>query len=124
MNLEPNQNRIVVKREEYVPNNTSKGGIVMPEGSSTTKQKSFTGKVVAVPKDPYEEYTSVPAEYAKDAKDAKNTICCGTSIDKRFSVGDIVVFDKNAGIEISHENEDYLVLHFDDVLVKIKTEKK
>lgn len=108
MKLEPNEKRLVVEKIEAVAEPMSKGGIHLPDGSSPTKSKSRTGKVVAVP------LSEVTPEGAVGKFG-------GLSLDQpRFSVGDVVVFDKHAGTDVSVDGTDYLILHFDDVLVKIK----
>ena len=96
MRLIPNDKRLVVEKIEETSDPKSKGGLFLPEGSSPTKSKSRTGKVVAVPTE---------------------TACC---LVQRFSIGDVVVFDKHAGTDITVEGREYLILHFDDVLVKME----
>jgi chaperonin GroES len=97
MNLVPNEKRLVVEKIEASADPKSKGGLFLPEGSTPTKTKSRQGKVVATP--------------------GSEANCCAVP---KFEVNDIVVFDKNAGTEITVDGQDYLILHFDDVLVKIK----
>ncbi len=108
MNLEPNEKRLVVEKIEAVAEPVSKGGIHLPDGSSPTKSKSRTGKVVAVP---LSEAVS---------EDSVGKFGMASLDQPRFSVNDVVVFDKHAGTDVTVDGKDYLILHFDDVLVKIK----
>lgn len=99
MKLIPNEKRLVVQKIEETADPKSKGGLFLPEGSSPTKSKSRTGKVVATP------------------NSNENSGCC--VISERFEVNDVIVFDKHAGTDITVDGQEYLILHFDDVLVKI-----
>jgi len=94
--LVPNDKRLVVQKIEEVAEPKSKGGIHLPEGSSPTKSKSRNGRIVAVPSE---------------------SGCC---LQPKFEVGDVIVFDKHAGTDITVDGQEYLILHFDDVLVKLK----
>lgn len=94
--LVPNEKRLVVEKIEEEQNVQTPGGLYVPEGSSMTKSKSRTGKIVAIP--------------------VFDPGCC---IFPRFSVGDKVVFDKHAGTDITVDGKEFIILHFDDVLVKI-----
>lgn len=95
--LVPNEKRLVVEKTEEKQDLQTPGGLYVPEGSSLTKSKSRTGRIVAVPK--------------------SDSGCCGFT--PRFSVGDKIVFDKHAGTDITVDGKEFLILHFDDVLVKI-----
>jgi chaperonin GroES len=78
----------IVEREE-----TSASGIVLPD---TAKEKPQTAKVVAVGEGKLDsDGQRVPVEVAQ---------------------GDVIVFAKYSGTEISLDGEDYMILDADDIL--------
>ena len=78
----------IVEREE-----TTASGIVLPD---TAKEKPQTAKVVAVGEGKLDKYDQrVPVE---------------------VSQGDVIVFAKYSGTEISLDGEDYMILDADDIL--------
>jgi chaperonin GroES len=78
----------IVEREE-----TTASGIVLPD---TAKEKPQTAKVVAV------------GEGKLDKDDQRVPV--------EVSQGDVIVFAKYSGTEISLDGEDYMILEADDIL--------
>lgn len=85
--MKPINDRVVVKPAPA--DEKTKGGIIIPD---TAKEKPQRGEVVAV----------------GPGKDG---------IDMNVSNGDIVLYGKYAGQEISWEGNDYLIMREDDILV-------
>ena len=92
MNLKPLDDRIVVRPNEAETQTAS--GLVIPD---TAKEKPQQGEVLAV----------------GPGKRAENT---GELIPVDISVGDIVLYSKYGGTEITVDGEDLLVLNGRDVL--------
>jgi len=67
----------------------TKGGIIIPD---TAKEKPQRGKVIAV---------------GPGKDDVKMTV----------KKGDVVLYGKYSGTELSHEGNDYLIMREDDILV-------
>ena len=88
--MKPINDRVVVKPAPA--EEKTKGGIIIPD---TAKEKPQRGEVVAVG----------PGKSGKD--EAKMSV----------KVGDIVLYGKYAGQELSHEGVDYLIMREDDILV-------
>lgn len=88
--MKPINDRVIVKAAAAEVK--TKGGLLLPE---TAKEKPQRGEVIAVG----------PGKSGKD--EVKMTV----------KVGDIVLFGKYAGQEISHEGNDYLIMREDDILV-------
>ncbi len=91
MNFKPLGDRALVKiveREEKTPS-----GIVLPD---TAKEKPQTAEVVSVGE-------------GKLDKD-------GQRVPLEVSQGDVIVFAKYSGTEISLDGEDYMILDGDDIL--------
>ena len=91
MNFKPLGDRALVKiveREEKTPS-----GIVLPD---TAKEKPQTAEVVSVGE-------------GKLDKD-------GQRVPLEVSQGDVIVFAKYSGTEISLDGEDYMILDADDIL--------
>lgn len=95
MNLQPLEDRIVVRSLEA--ESTTASGLVIPE---TAKEKPQQGEVLAVG----------PGRRSDT----------GDLIPVDVSVGDIVVYSKYGGTEISHGGEDFLILNARDVLAIVK----
>jgi chaperonin GroES len=91
MKLKPINDRIVIKPAPA--EEKTKGGIIIPD---TAKEKPQRGEVVAV---------------GPGKEDVKMTV----------KVGDIVLYGKYSGQELSHEGVDYLIMREDDVLVIIQS---
>lgn len=75
----------------------SAGGIIIPD---TAKEKPQKGTVVAVGKGKYADQT-------------------GTLIPMHVKAGDVIMYGKYGGTEISIEGEDYLIMRASDILIKL-----
>ncbi len=95
MNLQPLEDRIVVRSLEA--ESTTASGLVIPE---TAKEKPQQGAVLAVG----------PGRRSDT----------GDLIPVDVAVGDVVVYSKYGGTEISHGGEDYLILNARDILAIVK----
>lgn len=96
MNLEPREDRLVVRPTESEA--TTASGLVIPD---TAKEKPQQGEVLAVGPGKRSEQT-------------------GDLIPVDIAVGDVVVYAKYGGTEISSEGEDVLILSARDVLAVVK----
>jgi chaperonin GroES len=96
MNLQPLDDRIVVKQGES--EETTASGLVIPD---TAKEKPQQGEVLAVGPGKRSEQT-------------------GELIALDISVGDTVVYSKYGGTEITVEGQEVLILNARDVLAIIK----
>jgi len=94
MHIRPLHDRIIVQRvEESTP---SPGSLVIPDSA---KEKPQQGKVIAAGNGRYtDEGTRVPLDVA---------------------AGDLILFGKYSGQEITLDGEEYLVLREDDVLAAL-----
>ena len=95
MNLQPLEDRIVVKPQESEA--TTASGLVIPD---TAKEKPQQGEVLAVG----------PGRRSDT----------GELIPVGISTGDVVVYSKYGGTEITVEGEDVLILSSRDVLAIVK----
>jgi len=95
MNLHPLDDRIVVRPSEA--EQTTASGLVIPD---TAKEKPQQGEVLAV----------------GPGRRAETT---GEIIPLDVKVGDIVVYSKYGGTEITEGGEDLLILNGRDVLAKV-----
>jgi chaperonin GroES len=95
MNLQPLEDRIVVRPKESEA--TTASGLVIPD---TAKEKPQQGEVLAVG----------PGRRADT----------GELIPVGISPGDVVVYSKYGGTEITVEGEDVLILSSRDVLAIVK----
>jgi len=95
MNLQPLEDRIVVRSSE--PEETTTSGLVIPD---TAKEKSQQGEVLAVG----------PGRRAEQS---------GEIIPMDIKAGDKVVYSKYGGTEITVDGEDLLILTSRDVLAKV-----
>lgn len=95
MSLHPLDDRIVVKPSES--EETTASGLVIPD---TAKEKPQQGEVLAV----------------GPGRRAEST---GEIIPLDIAVGDVVVYSKYGGTEISSEGHDLLVLSSRDILAKV-----
>ncbi len=91
MKLEPLGDRVVIKPIEEEGERTSGGGIIIP--ATASKEKPQTGKVIAIGTD--------------------------EEVVKSLNVGDMVIYAKYGGTEISLDNEDYIILEFGDIKAKV-----
>ncbi|HMF83715.1 MAG TPA: co-chaperone GroES [Acidimicrobiia bacterium] len=95
MNLKPLEDRIVVRAQEAEETTTS--GLVIPD---TAKEKPQQGEVLAVGPGRRSDQT-------------------GDLIPVDVGVGDVVVYSKYGGTEITVDGEDLLILTSRDVLAKV-----
>ena len=91
MNLQPVQDRVVVKITEEKENKTA-GGIILPE--TAAKEKPQMAEVLAVGTD--------------------------EKLNEAVKKGDNVIFAKYAGTEVKLNDENYLILKFEDILAIVK----
>ena len=96
MNLQPREDRIVVRPSES--EETTASGLVIPD---TAKEKPQQGEVLAVGPGKRSEQT-------------------GELIPVDVEVGDLVVYAKYGGTEINNGGEDVLILSARDVLAVVK----
>jgi chaperonin GroES len=99
MNLQPLEDRIVVQASEA--EETTASGLVIPD---TAKEKPQQGEVLAVG----------PGRRSEQS---------GEIIPVDVAVGDIVIYSKYGGTEITVDGEDVLVLTSRDVLAKVTGKK-
>ncbi|MBL7130417.1 MAG: co-chaperone GroES [Candidatus Omnitrophica bacterium] len=95
MNIQPLGDRILIKPLEA--EEKTKGGIVLPD---TAKEKPQEGKIVAVGKGRILESGKVEPLEVK--------------------VGDIVLYGRYSGTEITKDGEEYLFVKEEDILAIIK----
>ena len=95
MALVPLGDRILVKRSDNDEEMTS-GGIIIPD---TAKEKPQEGEVVAVGNG--------------------RLLDSGDRQPVDVAVGDLVLFAKYGGTEVSYDNNEYLILREDDILAKV-----
>ena len=92
ISIKPLEDRIVVKANEAEQKTAS--GLVIPD---TAKEKPQEGKVIAVG----------PGRFDEDGE---------KRIPMDIKTGDIVVFSKYGGTEVTYDGKDYLLLSARDVL--------
>ncbi|GEP19094.1 co-chaperone GroES [Pediococcus argentinicus] len=92
--LKPLADRVVLEAQEEEEQTV--GGIVL---ASNAKEKSQTGKVVAV----------------GEGQVLEN----GQKVPMTVKVGDKVLYDKYAGTEVSYDNQKYLVVHEKDLIAVV-----
>ncbi len=95
MNIRPLHDRVVIERVEE--EQTTPGGIVIPD---TAKEKPYRGEVKAVGNGKLLENGEVRPLDVK--------------------VGDVVLFGKYAGTEVTIGDEDYLIMREEDILAVIE----
>jgi chaperonin GroES len=100
MSLQPLEDRIVVRPGDA--EETTVSGLVIPD---TAKEKPQQGEVIAVGPGRRSEHS-------------------GELIPVDVSVGDVVLYSKYGGTEVTVDGEDLLVLSSRDVLAKVGTGKK
>ena len=96
MNLQPLEDRIVVR--PAAPEQTTASGLVIPDSATEKPQQ---GEVLA-------------------AGPGKRSDQSGEVIPVDVSVGDVVVYSKYGGTEISSAGEDLLILNARDILAVVK----
>ena len=95
VNIRPLGDRVVVRRLEE--EEQTRGGIIVPD---TAKEKPQRGKIVAVG----------PGRMTEDGK----------RIAPDVKKGNMVLFGKYAGTDVSMGDEEYLILREDDILAVIE----
>jgi chaperonin GroES len=96
MNLQPLEDRIVVR--PAAPEQTTASGLVIPDSATEKPQQ---GEILA-------------------AGPGKRSDQTGEVIPMDVSVGDVVIYSKYGGTEISSAGEDLLILNARDVLAIVK----
>ncbi|SFL38083.1 co-chaperone GroES [Halanaerobium salsuginis] len=96
MSIKPLKDRVVVKYVEEEKEETTKGGIVLPD-TAKKDEKPQQAEVVAVGN-----------KIAPEGEEAE------------VAVGDTVVFDKYAGTKVELDSEEYIILSMEDVLAVIE----
>lgn len=94
MKIKPLGDRVVIKRSEE--KEKTKGGILLPD---TAKERPQEGKIVAV------------GEGKKSDE--------GKVIPLTLKVGDMVLYGKYSGTEITVDEQEYLIMREDDILAVI-----
>ena len=92
LNIKPSSDRVVV--EAAAAEEKTASGIIIPD---TAKEKPQKGTVVAVGPGKYAELT-------------------GTIIPMAYKLGDVVLYGKYAGTEISVQGGEYLIMRESDIL--------
>ena len=95
MALVPLGDRILVKRSDDDEQTTS-GGIIIPD---TAKEKPQEGEVIAVGNG--------------------KLLDSGERQAVDVAVGDLILFAKYGGTEVTYDNNEYLILREDDILAKV-----
>ena len=93
VNLTPLHDRVIVKRIEE--KETAKGGIIIPD---TAKEKPHEGEVIAVGAGKMEKGQRIPLD---------------------VKVGDRILFGKYTGNDIKIDDQEYLILREEEILVKV-----
>jgi chaperonin GroES len=94
MQLKPLHDRVVIRRAEE--EQVSAGGIIIP-GNAT--EKPSRGEVIAV---------------GNGTRDSSGEL---QSLD--VMVGNVVLFNKNAGTEVNVNNEDFVIMHEEEIVAVI-----
>ena len=92
VNVTPLHNRVLVRRLEE--KETAKGGIIIPD---TAKEKPQEGEVIAVGAGKTEKGRRVPLD---------------------VNVGDRILFGKYNGNDIKIDDQEYLILNEEEILLK------
>jgi chaperonin GroES len=93
VNITPLHDRVLVRRLEE--KETAKGGIIIPD---TAKEKPHEGEVIAVGAGKMEKGHRIPPD---------------------VKVGDRILFGKYTGNDITIDDQEYLILREDEILVKV-----
>ena len=93
VNITPLHDRVLVRRLEE--KETGKGGIIIPD---TAKEKPQEGEVMAIGAGKIEKGHRVPLD---------------------VKVGDRILFGKFTGSEIKVDDQEYLILREEEILVKL-----
>ncbi len=92
-NITPQHDRVLVRRLEE--KETAKGGIIIPD---TAKEKPHEGEVIAIGAGKMEKGQRVPLD---------------------VKIGDRILFGKYAGNDIKIDDQEYLILREEEILVKV-----
>src|SRR5437773_11042087 len=93
VNITPLHDRVLVRRSEKKEN--AKGWIIMPD---TSKEKPQEGEVIAIGAGKIEKGRRVPLD---------------------VKVGDRILFGKYTGNDINIDDQEYLILREEEILVKV-----
>jgi chaperonin GroES len=93
VNITPLHDRVLVRRLEE--KETAKGGIVIPD---TAKEKPHEGEVIAIGAGKLEKGQRVPLD---------------------VKIGDRILFGKYTGNDIKIDDQEYLILREEEILVKV-----
>jgi chaperonin GroES len=93
MNITPLHDRVLVRRLEE--KETAKGGIIIPD---TAKEKPQEGEVMAIGAGKMEKGRRVPLD---------------------VKVGDRILFGKYTGNDINIDDQEYLILREEEILMKL-----
>lgn len=93
--IQPLADRVVVKPREA--EETTKGGIILPD---TAKEKPIEGTIVAVG----------PGAVSDDGK----------RVEMSVKVGDLVLYGKYSGTEVTIDSEEYLIMRESDIFGIVK----
>ena len=94
MQLKPLRDRVVVRRAEE--EQVTSGGIIIP---GTASEKPSRGEVIAV---------------GNGVRDNNGEL---QALD--VTVGNIVLFNKHAGTEVNVDNEDFVIMHEEEIVAVI-----
>ncbi|MEJ7692452.1 co-chaperone GroES [Daejeonella sp.] len=95
LNIKPSADRVVI--EAAAAEEKTASGLYIPD---TAKEKPQKGTVVAVG----------PGKYAEQT---------GNLIPMPYKVGDVVLYGKYAGTEITHEGKEYLIMREADIFATL-----
>jgi len=95
LNIKPSADRVVI--EAAAAEEKTASGLYIPD---TAKEKPQKGTVVAVG----------PGKYAEQT---------GSLIPMPYKVGDVVLYGKYAGTEITHEGKEYLIMREADIFATL-----
>ena len=93
VNITPLHDRVLVRRLEE--KETAKGGIIIPD---TAKEKPHEGEVIAIGAGKMEKGQRVPLD---------------------VKIGDRILFGKYTGNDIKIDDQEYLILREEEILVKV-----
>lgn len=93
--IQPLGDRVIVKPREA--EETTKGGIILPD---TAKEKPIEGNIVAVG----------PGATTDDGK----------KVEMNVKVGDVVLYGKYSGTEVTIEGDEYLIMRESDIFGIVK----
>src|SRR5260370_17284153 len=94
VNMPPLHDRVLVRRLEE--KETAKGGIIIPD---TAKEKPHEGEVIAIGAGKIEKGHRIPLD---------------------VKVGDRILFGKYTGNDINIDDQEYLILRQEEILVKAR----